>query len=484
MDKDSNTPSLVGDQLGYVGLKINYDQVVEDSRIELQWPNNIRTYSAMANDAAIAPAISLFEKMVSQVEWRVEAPANCRANTKKRAALVSSMMNDMDHSWYSFIRESSSALTFGFSVHEKVWRKRLFSEGSKYNDGLWGIQALPVRSQATISGWVWDDYGRSLTHVKQDPNLLVGDYANFKTGATGEIEIPRNRFLLFRTDISRDSPIGVSPLNAVYVHWRILKEIRETEAIGIQKDLNGLVVISLPPSIMSKDANSDEKSVYEYFKNVGRNIQVNEQGSVLLPSAYDPDTSQPIYDIKLLSNSGSKSYDTNAIIQRYSNEILQTLFADILKLGSTNSGSYSLADSKTSLVEMAVKTRLQERRDVLNQDLMRQIFIANDWPLDELPTFEFGDISGTDIATFAKALQQLKATGLIVPSAKNLNYIAEVLNLPDRLNEKLSIDEVAEMTGNSESKSGSGYASDTGGLNGTADTVAVTDNSANNLENK
>lgn len=48
------------------------------------------------------------------------------------------MMKDMEQLWSEFIRDVLSSNIFGFSVHEKVYRKRYKSNGSLYDDGLVG----------------------------------------------------------------------------------------------------------------------------------------------------------------------------------------------------------------------------------------------------------------------------------------------------------------------------------------------------------
>ena len=50
---------------------------------------------------------------------------------------------------------------------KKVFRRRLRANGSKFNDGMVGLRKLPVRSQSTISNWLFSDDGRDLIGVEQ-----------------------------------------------------------------------------------------------------------------------------------------------------------------------------------------------------------------------------------------------------------------------------------------------------------------------------
>lgn len=471
-------------ETGYIGLHLSAKQVMEEARADLRWPQSIKTYYEMANDATIASALSLFEMMISRVKWSVEVPKDASEDLKKKAKFVEQCMDDMEHSWFQFIKEVTSCFTFGFAVCEKVYRRRLKENGSRYNDGLIAPRKLPIRSHTTIKGWLFDPNGREMTHVIQDLRLIPdsGRYHSLlQENPLGELLIPRKKFLLFRTDVQRDNPEGKSPLAKVYVSWRYMQEIKEQEAIGITRDLAGMPTLYIPPRYMSQDATPEEAAVYEYYKKVIRNIQMNEQTGLILPQMFDPESRQPLFKFELMGTTGGKSYDTNKIIQRYSNEILQALFADMLKLGQDSVGSYSLADSKSSIMAMAIESRLKEIQDVLNTDLMRQLFEVNGWDTEELPKFVYGDLDEIDIDGFSQAIQRIKAVGMIAPTAGNVNFIAETLGLPDRIEDSMSQDALNTLLGPAESKSGAGMAKGSG--NGTSDSVAARDNSTANKAN-
>ncbi|WP_230683126.1 hypothetical protein, partial [Streptococcus pneumoniae] len=76
----------------------------------------------------------MFELMISRVKWNV-APTGGTELEMAKAKFVEQCMNDMEHSWFNFIKEVVSMYTFGFCVNEKVYRRRYKNQGSKYNDG-------------------------------------------------------------------------------------------------------------------------------------------------------------------------------------------------------------------------------------------------------------------------------------------------------------------------------------------------------------
>jgi len=467
-------------EVGFTGLREFNGIITEEARKQLQFPRANKTFQEMSQDATIASALSLFEMMISRAEWRVVPPQDPDEDELKKAKFLEQNMHDMEHSWFEFIKEVTSMFTYGYCVNEKVFRRRLRAQGSKYNDGLIGLRKLPVRSQTTLKEWKFSDNGRNLTGVVQDPSLLVEGY-RLVNDKTGDILLTRNKFLLFRTDVTRDNPTGRSPLAKVFQAWRYRKEIEESEAINITRGLGGLPYFTLPAKFMSPDATTEEKAVYEEVKRIGRNLQNNEQACVIFPSLYD-DQGKPLFSFELIGPPNTSQHDPATAIARWDNKILQALFADLLQMGNSKGGSYNLADNKSTIMQMAVEARLREIQDVLNSDLVRQLWELNGWDLSRMPTFEFGDIRENDLDVISKYLQRAGAVGLIQKTPNNLNQIAEWVGLPNRIPTNASREEYEDTLTGATSRSGDGM---TSGLNGgTGDSTGEAgDTSSANTEN-
>ncbi len=483
---DAAIPRLKMGEIGLNGLKVSAGQILEQSRQELRWPQSVRTFKEMSQDSTISAALKVVELMISRVSWDVEPPeGNTDPMMEAKAEFVEQCMHDMTHSWSEFIKEVVSMFTYGFAVQEKVFRKRYKASGSKYNDGLIGLKRLPTRSQDSVSKWVFSEDGRDLIGVEQTLGVFnnASRYGNTNIyNLTNPITIPRNKFLLFRTDVKKDNPEGTSPLVNVYTSWRFRKELEEIEAVGYSRNMGGVPHLELHPKYMAEDASESDRAVFTYYKKVIRNLHNNEQAGLITPLMYDPESKQPYFKFSLLSVQNSGSQYIHEAINRWDNKILTALFCDVLRLGQDKVGSFSLADAKTSILAMVIESRLKEIQDVLNNDLIPSLFKMNGWDDEELPKFYYGDLDDIDLEAFSKAVQRIKAVGLITPTAKNVNHIAEVLKLPDRVDENMSQEELNQLLGPDTSRSGDGMAAGMG--NGTSTKVAVNDNSSTNTENK
>lgn len=431
----ASIPRLRLGELGVVGLKQHGGRIQEEARKELRFPEANRTFRTMAQDATIASALSLFEMMVSRVEWIVDTGIDPTPEMKANAKFLEEVMHDMDQSWRSFIQEVTSAFTYGFCINEKVYRRRTWDNGSQYNDNKVGFKKLPVRSQDTINKWLYSDDGRDLIGVQQSLATITDGTDRYVKllSATGTIDIPRKKFMLFRVDAKRDNPEGNSPLRAAYHAWKYRTLVEEQEAVGVTRDMNGMPTLYLPPRYMSADASEAEKAIYEYYKNVIRNIQMNEQSGLILPQAFDPDSRHPLFKFELTSTQGGKMYDTDAIIKRWDNKILMVLFADMLKMGQDQVGSYSLAGAKTNIMAMAIEARLQEIQDVLNNDMVKQLFAMNGVSPDvKLPKLIYGDLDEVDLDEFSKAIQRVGSVGGLERDRPVMNKIRDALKIVRR----------------------------------------------------
>jgi len=477
---DASVPRIRMGEVGTTGLKVSNKVILEEARTELRWPKVINTYKNMQKDATINSAINLYKMMLARIDWKVEAPKGATPEQEKKAAFLQQCTDDMEATWASFIQDVSSSYVYGFSVQEKVYRRRLKATGSKFNDGLIGWKKLPIRSQDTISGWVFSEDGRDLQAVEQDLTTVnqYGRYNSLSARNGNVITIPRNKFMLFRVNPERDNPEGSSMLKNAWLAWKYRTGIEEQEAIGITRNMVGTPVIKIPAIYLSPDATEEQKSIRDYYYNMVRNLERNEQSGIVLPNAYDPESRQPLFEFELLSVASGKQYDTSAIITRWDYKILTSLFADFLKLGQDQVGSFALAGAKTSIMAMAIEARLREIADVLNKDLIPQTFALNGWDDEELPKFTYTDLDEEDLDEFSKLVQRIFSVNAIEFDREIANIIRERGFGATPYPKDQPVDE--DLLPQNRSRAGDGMK--TAG-DGTSTSVAGQDESVDNLEN-
>lgn len=459
-------------ELGSLGLRV-YSGVTQDElKRELNWPNSINTFREMSYHSAVNAPLTLFENIISKATWVYKPPENPTEEEKNQAKIINQMMTDMEQPWSEFIRDVLSSNVFGFSVHEKVYRKRFKSNGSLYDDGIIGWKKLPIRVQESISKFIFSDDGNDVIGVQQNISAINDTYNRFSKRAN-LINIPRSKFLLFRTGKHRGDPFGKSPLRDAYLAWRFLTQLEELEALGVAKDLNGIPVLSLPPQVLSADGDQEQRL---YFENAIRNLQVGEQMGIILPSLYD-EQGKPLYKIELLSSDGKKNFDLNKIKEYYRGLIFISLFADILLQGVTTTGSFALGSIKNSLSGAYAERLISNIAEVIQNDLIRQTYEINSWPTERMGKLDFDGLDNTDVESLSKYLQRVASVGLLEKDRAVLNAVRQGIGidpLPDDLPPQ------QDLLTPETSRSGDGMV--TPG-EGTATNVSGQDTSSNNLEN-
>ena len=208
-----------------------------------------------------------------------------------------------------------------------------------------------------------------------------------------------------------------------------------------------------------------------------RNLQMNEQSAMILPNAFDEVSKQQLFKLELLSMDGKKQFDISKVKEYYKNSIVTSLVSDVLLQGQSQVGSFALGSLKNSMSGAPAEMMIRSIRDILNEDLVKQTYILNNWPLDRMGKLDYDNLDDTDLESVSKAFQRYSSTGLLELDREVLNSVRNSLGideLPVDLEPQTDI-----LTGNT-SKSGEGMK--TAG-EGTSLSPSGTDTSSNNVEN-
>lgn len=481
-DEGAAVPRIPLGEKGYNGLKTANGQIYEECAQAFRFPAFFRTIEEMRRTAIIASALGAYKFLLSRVQWQVIPPVGASEQEVARAKLIESMKDDMEHSWGDFIGDVFEYIPYGHSVQEKVYRRRLKKNGSRYNDGLVGIRRLSPRAQETLYKWEFSEDGRDLLAVLQSLDRMENGHLFISNAdPEGLIRIPREKFLLFTADGSRGNPLGHSLLKNVFMSWKQLTVLKDQELLGIAKEAAGLPLLRIPAKYMADDASDEDKAVYNTCKIILEQLANGTSKGIIFPTAINDQTKKDEFDIGLLEKKGINGSNIDTVVKRTQDEILSALFVDILKAGN-NTGSFSLNDGDTNVLALAMSHRLNEIADVLNADLMKQLYALNGWGTEVLPRFVPSDISAVSLEELSKFLQRVASTGLLEVDRPVLNRVREALNIPKRPDDE-PVDKEALTTNVSNSgkglevgRSGDGTSKIGGGSSGQ-------DRSANNNDN-
>ena len=421
-------------EVGTSGLVQYGGKIQEDFLRQLQGRQGVANYREMAdNDPVVGAILHAVEMLMRTVDWSVDASDVDDEQAMGYAEFVAQCMQDMTQSWDDIISAILSFLTYGFSVHEIVYKRREGENGdamSKYNDGLIGWKKLPIRGQSTIYEWDIDANG-GINGVVQEQ--FLGE-----TYGRNNVHIPMQKLLLFRTSTKYTTPRGRSVLRNAFVPWYYKTKIQEIEAIGIERDLAGLPVAMVPPQLLSDNATSAESSALNAIKELVRNIKRDEQEGIVFPLAYDPDTGNLAYDLKLLSTGGRRQFDTNAIIQRYDQRIAMSTLADFILLGHQATGTQALSVSKIQLFVDSLNAWLGSIAEVFNAHGIPRLMRINGFDTTKMPTLNYSPPRNVDLSELGTFIQQLAGAGApLFPDEDLESYLRETAGLPRPMAEEV-----------------------------------------------
>ena len=389
---------------------------------ELSGRKGVETYKEMAdNDDVIGAVLFAMEMLMRQCEFTIEA-AGDKPIDKEAAEFVEQCMNDMEDTWTDTISEILSFLTFGWSYHEIVYKRRMGrthnpQTSSKYDDGLIGWRKLPVRSQDTL--WEWE--------YAEDTDDLIG-MVQAPPPHYDHILIPLDKALHFKTRSRKANPEGRSVLRNAYRSWYFKKRIQEIEGIGMERDLAGFPVLTGPPEAdLWNEEDEDMRSMLYAAESIVTSIRRDAKEGLVLPDGWK---------LELLSAGNRRQFDTNQVIERYDKRMASTVLADFILMGQQAVGSFALSSDKTRLFSLAVGTYLDIICEVFNkQGIPRLLEINNEHfkGITDFPKMVHGDIEDADLTQVSTFITQMVSGGIIVPDEQLEDFVRRVGKLPERI---------------------------------------------------
>lgn len=413
-------------EIGDTGLKRAAGIIDEEFLPALRGRKAVKVFREMAlNDPTVGAMLFAIEQLLRQVEWTVVSE-DSTPEGEEAVSFVESCMDDMSHTWDDMVAEILSFITFGWSWHEIVYKKRVGPwendprRRSKYTDGMYGWRKIAIRSQETLQRWVFDEDGGIRAMVQMPPPHY------------GMRVIPIERSLLFRSRQSKGSPEGISLLRNAYRPWFFKKRLEEFEAIGVERDLAGMPVARVPSDYMKAPKGSDKNKTYLAFKKMVQNVRRDEHEGLVIPREYDPETKQDLFDFELMSSGGGRTFDTNALITRYEQRILMTVLADFIMLGNNQTGSYAMHVDKTGIFRAALNSLANVIADTFNRHAIPRLFELNGWKPDELPKIKPSNVDPPNLTELSSFMQSMSGLGMqFFPDPDLEKYLRDTAHLPE-----------------------------------------------------
>lgn len=393
-------------ELGVSGLAQYSGYLSEEYLPELSGSRKVKIYRQMLeHDPIIGAMYYAIEMIARQVKCEIVAASDSNEDEQAAEFFRQAFFADTSQSWPELLAEILSFIPWGFAYFESCYKQRQGESAnptrrSKFADGKIGWRKFAVRSQDSLLNWEFDEDGGIQAMVQLAP-------PDFVTRT-----LPIGKCLLFRTKARKNSPEGVALLRSQYKPWYYSTNIERIEAIGIERDLAGLPVFEIDAQYLSINASADQKATVETLKKLAQSVRRDEKEGLVIPLSYDQNGNK-LFDFKLLSTGGTRSFDTDKVIGRYNQQKLMTGLADFIMLGHEKVGSFALSSDKTNLFSVALGAFLDSIAGVFNRYEFPRLANYNAIPSAQIPRLQFAKVQEIPLAELIEGIVKLAGIGAI-----------------------------------------------------------------------
>ncbi len=179
-DSGTTIPRIKLGSQGFSTLRTSNGRIYEEANAAFRMPARIKVVDEMRLSPPVAIGMNAIKMLMNRAEMYVE-PFDDSPKHRERAKFLHSCFHDMEETFQQTMQNTFPVLEYGFHLSEKVYRRRLKVNGSKYNDGLVGLKCLATRPQASIEKWNFSEVAGSydaMTYSSVGVGLLAGQSLN------------------------------------------------------------------------------------------------------------------------------------------------------------------------------------------------------------------------------------------------------------------------------------------------------------------
>lgn len=376
--------------------------------------NAFETYREMKYDGIVSGSMSFIKAVLSRGDWKIVANENSTQEEKKTVKALNKSLNEMKgYTKKRLMSEWLQMLDYGCSISEVVVKRE---------NGKFVFENISPIHLTTVQRFVFEKNSLKELHLNPAENDgLVFNNDVAQTKINGE------KILFIRLESDSDFPLGKSLLYGAYTAWKTKKILQEYEAIGVAKNLSGVLDIKVPSEYINKYFAEPASPEAIYVDNMLQQAEMLHagKGSYILTASDTQENGVRLFEVGTIGNSqGSQSYDVGAAIGRYNQEIQLSLQTTVLSLGANGGGSYNLSDNSTHLMSLFIENVRSCIATEVSRTL-RHVWELNGHDQERAPYLEFDEIEPLDWDEFTKGWQRLLQAGGVTPTQDLESFFRE-----------------------------------------------------------
>jgi len=347
------------------------------------------------SDASVQAALMMCELPIRSAEWDIEPASDSAEDVEIAEFVKDNLFNGLVLPWEDTLRQILLMHAYGCMPFEIIYKIT--------DDGRIGWRKWAPRLPKTIEKWNVDENGE-LESITQ---------RTYKNNNYIEVTIPIQKLMVFVYRREGDNYLGTSILRQAYKHWFFRDKYYKIDAVAQERLGIGIPVITLPEGYTDDD--------YTDAENMGKNLRGHEKAYVVKKQGWE---------VEMLDLKASTLKDPSTMLDHHTREILKSVLAQFIDLGSKSVGSYSLSKDQSQIFLQALDSSAKAIEDVINNEIKR--LVDYNWNVEEYPKLTHADLGVKDVKELAEAIQTLAMAQFITPDHETEDYLRKTLKLPEK----------------------------------------------------
>ena len=409
LGRDADTPEhFVND--GSTGTEL-YSGYFQEEYLDkfVNMPQGIDIYDKMRrSDYQIQMLLSAVKNPIIAANWGVDAVDDSDEEQEIADFVRFALFDDMGYldgskskTWRQFLIEALTAIDFGYSLFEPVYK--VVMDHPRWGNYI-GLRDIAYRSQKTIYEWNLNNNG-SIKSVRQ---LAQGDLAV-------DVNIPGENLMPITFKKEGDNYEGISMLRPIYGNWLRKDFYFKIQAMGIERCATGILTGTVPTS-----AENDAEQMTK-FKQMLREYTSHQNTYMLIPEGFVIDITKIDFD----ADKVEKAIDSE------DRRMAKSFLAGFLELGmGGQAGSQSLGQDLSTIFLDGIKIYSEIIADTVEKSIVKTIVDAKFGKRQNYPQIKATDINNKGGKERAEVAVMLKNAGIIKESDQLEDSMNRDFNFP------------------------------------------------------
>ena len=397
LTETSESQSLVGDlYFGTAEKTIQESSVHSASLLKPYNPDDLyqktgdySIYEDMLTDDQVSVCQQLKKDLVIGAGWDLEAGEDGQEDIIEDIKIA--LSEDSEIPFDDCLQEILSAMDYGFSLTEKVFKHR--------DDNTLTLRVLKTRHPATF-----------LIHTDKQGN--ISRYQQFSAHGK-DLTVEPKSLIHYVNNRKFQNPYGTSDLRPAFNAWFVKRQISKFWAIFLEKAAS-------PTPVAKYDKNAPRESVAE-IHNAIKKLQTKT--AITIPK-----------DIEIEFLEAKNTGDAYEKALNFFNMCIgRALFVpDLLGLhgAQTSGGSLALGKEQMNVFIKHIQRRRKQLEDIVNNDIVWPIVFYNHGYIDNYPKFKLRPISDDQAIELAKLWLEAVKGRTYQASDEEINHFRTLVKFP------------------------------------------------------